>query len=60
MRATDVMRPSFATVKPNAPLLDAVHLLLDNNQRGLPVLDDNGRRWGSFRRGICCIATSLV
>lgn len=51
MRVTEVMRTSFATVKPNALLLDAVQLLLDNNQRGLPVLDDNGRIVGIISEG---------
>ena len=37
MNVSDVMRRSFATIKPDAPLLDAAHLLLETNQRGLPV-----------------------
>ena len=48
MLATDVMRTWFATVKPNAPLLDAVRLLLETNQRGLPVIDDNGSFVGTL------------
>ena len=51
MLATDVMRTWFATVKPNAPLLDAVHLLLETNQRGLPVIDDNGSLVGVISEG---------
>jgi CBS domain-containing protein len=51
MLATDVMRTWFATVKPNAPLLDAVHLLLETNQRGLPVIDDNGSLIGVISEG---------
>jgi CBS domain-containing protein len=43
MRAADVMRTSFATVKLSAPLIDAARLLLETNQPGLPVLDDEGR-----------------
>ena len=39
MRACDVMRSSFATVKPGTPLIEAVRLLLQNNQRCLPVCD---------------------
>src|SRR4030095_1582554 len=51
MLATDVMRTSFATVKPNAPVLDAVRLLLETNQRGLPVIDDNGSLVGVISEG---------
>ena len=40
MNASDAMRRSFATIKPDAPLLDAAHLLIETNQRGLPVIDD--------------------
>jgi CBS domain-containing protein len=43
MRAADVMRTSFATVKPSTRVIDAARLLLETNQRGLPVLDDDGR-----------------
>ncbi|MCA6105692.1 CBS domain-containing protein [Bradyrhizobium cenepequi] len=51
MLATDVMRTWFATIKPNAPLLDAVHLLLETNQRGLPVIDDRGSLVGIISEG---------
>jgi CBS domain-containing protein len=51
MLATDVMRTWFATIKPNAPLLDAVHLLLETNQRGLPVIDDHGSLVGIISEG---------
>jgi CBS domain-containing protein len=43
VRVTEVMRTSFATVKLHTPLIDAARLLLETNQRGLPVLDDDGR-----------------
>jgi CBS domain-containing protein len=39
MNVSDIMRRSFATIKPDAPLLDAAHLLMETNQRGLPVVD---------------------
>jgi CBS domain-containing protein len=39
MNVSDVMRSSFATIKPDAPLIDAAHLLVETNQRGLPVVD---------------------
>jgi CBS domain-containing protein len=40
--ATEMMRTSFATIKTTRTLLDAARLLLQTNQRGLPVLDDEG------------------
>lgn len=51
MRASDIMRTSFATVKPETPLLEALHLLLETNQRGLPVLDDEGTLVGIIAEG---------
>ncbi len=51
MRAMDVMRNSFATVKSSTSLLDAARLLLETNQRGLPVLDDNGGLVGIISEG---------
>ena len=51
MLATEVMRTSFATVKPATPLIDAARLLLETNQRGLPVLDDEGRLVGIVAEG---------
>ncbi len=45
------MRTWFATVKPTAPLLDAIHLLLETNQRGLPVVDDEGALIGIISEG---------
>ena len=51
MRAADVMRTSFATVKPNTPIIDAARLLLETNQRGLPVMDDDGRLLGIVAEG---------
>ncbi|WP_225162978.1 CBS domain-containing protein [Bradyrhizobium sp. BRP56] len=51
MFALDVMRTSFATIKPGAPLLDAVRLLLETGQRGLPVLDGSGALVGVISEG---------
>jgi CBS domain-containing protein len=51
MRAGDVMRTSFATVKPSTPVIDTARLLLETNQRGLPVLDDEGRLVGIVAEG---------
>lgn len=51
MRASDVMLRSFATVKPSTPLIDAVRLLLETNQRGLPVVDNDGGLLGIISEG---------
>src|ERR1700739_1558592 len=51
MRAGDVMRTSFATVKPSTPVIDTARLLLATNQRGLPVLDEEGRLVGIVAEG---------
>jgi CBS domain-containing protein len=51
MRATDVMRSSFATVRPGTALIDAVRLPLETNQRGLPVVDDDGGLVGIISEG---------
>ena len=51
MLATDVMRSSFATIKPTAAVLDAVQLLLETAQRGLPVINDDGDLVGMISEG---------
>ncbi|WP_246709515.1 CBS domain-containing protein [Bradyrhizobium sp. 6(2017)] len=51
MLATDVMRSSFATIKPTATVLNAVELLLETDQRGLPVIDDAGDLVGMVSEG---------
>ncbi|HVX76923.1 MAG TPA: CBS domain-containing protein [Bradyrhizobium sp.] len=51
MLASDVMRSSFETIKPTASLIDVVRLLLKTNQRGLPVLDDDGSLVGIISEG---------
>ncbi len=51
MNVSDVMRRSFATIKPDALLLDAAHLLQETNQRGLPVIDDEGTLVGVISEG---------
>ena len=51
MKAGDIMRTWFATVKTSASLLDAIHLLLETNQRGLPVIDDAGALVGIISEG---------
>jgi CBS domain-containing protein len=59
MKVSDIMRRSFATIKPDAPLLDAAHLLLETNQRGLPVVDREGRLVGVVSEGDCRHRTEL-
>lgn len=39
MNVSDIMRTSIASVAPGAPLIDAAQLLLETNQRALPVID---------------------
>ena len=51
MNVSDVMRRSFATIRPDASLLDAAHLLLETNQRGLPVIDREGTLVGVISEG---------
>ena len=51
MNVSDIMRRSFATIKPEAPLLDAAHLLIETNQRGLPVIDHDGALVGVISEG---------
>ena len=51
MNVSDVMRRSFATIKPDAPLIDAAHLLMETNQRGLPVVDCKGTLVGVISEG---------
>ncbi len=51
MRASDVMLRSFATVKPNTPLINVARLLLETNQRGLPVVNDSGDIVGIISEG---------
>jgi len=51
MNVSDVMRRSFATIKPEASLLEAADLLLQTNQRGLPVIDGEGTLVGLISEG---------
>ncbi len=51
MLATEIMRSGFATVKPTTSVLDAVRLLLETSQRGLPVIDDSGALVGMVSEG---------
>jgi CBS domain-containing protein len=51
MNVSHIMRRSFATIKPEAPLLEAAHLLLETNQRGLPVINREGTLVGIVSEG---------
>lgn len=51
MLATKIMRRSFATIGPAAKLLDVVRLLLQTNQRGIPVLDKDENLVGIVSEG---------
>lgn len=51
MHASEIMRTSFASVKPHASLLEALQLLLETNQRCLPVLNDEGALLGVIAEG---------
>lgn len=46
MRAAQVMKTSFATVRPETTVINAARLLLETNQRGLPVLSNDGELIG--------------
>jgi CBS domain-containing protein len=51
MKASDVMRTSVVTVKPDTRLVDAARLLLETNQRALPVIDRDGKLVGIISEG---------
>lgn len=51
MRAADVMHRSFASIRPDATLLDAAQLLIETDQRGLPVIDRDGLLVGLISEG---------
>jgi len=51
MLATKIMRSSFVTIRSTASLLEATRLLLQTNQRGLPVLDKDGSLVGIISEG---------
>jgi CBS domain-containing protein len=49
--ATKVMRRSFEKINPMTSLVEAARLLLQTNQRGLPVVDENGGLIGILSEG---------
>lgn len=51
MKAADVMSAPVISVKPGTPVLEAVHLMLQNGISGLPVVDEAGRLVGLVTEG---------
>ena len=51
MNVSDIMRRSFVTIRPDASLAEAAHLLMETNQRGLPVIDREGALVGVISEG---------
>ena len=51
MNAADVMTRNLLSVKPDAPVLEAIRLMLDNRISGLPVIDDADRLVGILTEG---------
>lgn len=51
MNASDVMRTSFVSIKPTASLLEAAQLLLETNQRALPVMANDDELVGILSEG---------
>lgn len=49
--ATKIMRSSFATIRPTTMLVEVARLLLQTNQRGLPVVDKDGILVGIVSEG---------
>lgn len=51
MKAADVMTKAVVTLPPNAPITDALRLMLGQRISGLPVVDANGRLVGILTEG---------
>jgi CBS domain-containing protein len=51
MLTTEIMRSSYASIRPTTSVLDALRLLLETNQGGLPVIDDSGALVGIISEG---------
>jgi CBS domain-containing protein len=51
MNASDIMKTSIALVTPDTVLIDVVRLLLETNQRALPVVDPEGSIVGIISEG---------
>jgi CBS domain-containing protein len=46
LAARDIMTDELTTIRPDAPIEDAIDLLLDQQISGLPVTDENGHLVG--------------
>jgi CBS domain-containing protein len=51
MKASEIMSRNVATVGPDTPVVDAIHLMLDRGISGLPVVDSNGKVVGIVTEG---------
>jgi CBS domain-containing protein len=51
MKAADVMTQPVITIAPDAPILQAVRLMLQNRISGLPVVDQHGQLTGMVTEG---------
>jgi CBS domain-containing protein len=51
MKAVDIMTPKVLSVSPDAPILEAMQLMLVNGVSGLPVIDQHGKLTGIVTEG---------
>ncbi|KAA0074149.1 CBS domain-containing protein [Tardiphaga sp. P9-11] len=51
MKVSDIMRSSFAVIAPTKLVLEAANILLETNQRVLPVVDHDGAIIGVVSEG---------
>jgi len=51
MKAADIMSRSVIAISPDAPLAQAVRLMVDHRISGLPVIDSQGRAVGMLTEG---------
>ncbi len=51
MKAAELMTRDIVTVGPEAPLADAIRLMLEHRVSGLPVVDEAGRLVGLLMEG---------
>lgn len=51
MKAVDCMSSPVHTVRPNAPIRDAIRLMLEKRISGLPVIDQSGKLVGMVTEG---------
>ncbi len=58
MNATDIMDHNPTVLKPDDIIKTAIHYIMDNRYRNLPVVDDQGRYLGSF--GVHCLLKNVL